>query len=204
MAVSVRLAQYREGETRRRSRLLWLNDGVVVQEEPLSALSTEILQLTVLANASGLSTDLTGFSLVHNDQFRKRRDEILRAAGHALSQLQADESLFREDRDEYSHIDDQQESREAVPGRLKGALKVSGFGVAAVLSPLLSAPAVAAQLFSGHAWSELRAAKKLLASRGVVLAAIDADLRQAVELLTGDKPPPPPEKRIEFVMRRAH
>lgn len=192
----------REGELRRCSRLLWVNDGVVVQEEKLALLATEVLQMTVLANASGLATDLTGFSLIGNDEFHQRREEVLRAAGRVLGEPNLTDNLFGNDSDELSASDDHYERRKVLPHRLYRSMRVPSFWprlpLPGTVAAAMGVPAGLLKLVFGR---ELWSLEKE-SSRADLLAAILADLGRAIELLTGEKPPPPPGRTVQFVSRR--
>lgn len=155
--------------------------------------------MTVLVNADELSTDLTGFSLIDSDDFRQRREEVLRAAGQALRGLGVGESLFADDHDNFSHLDPPAQDVESTSDNPKD-LKTSSL-VLAALSQLTNAPAIVTRLISGQDWRDRRATERLLSSQDEVLDAIDRDIRHVVEQLTGDKPPPPPQRRVEFVFK---
>jgi hypothetical protein len=227
-----------------RSRLLWLNDGVVVQEERLSMLDTEVLQMTLLANACGLATDLTGFSLVGNESFQQRREEVLRAAGLALAEPTICDNLFLGP-DQVSPDADAGRKGESVLALFEKALKDKN----SVLEVRPETPLTRSELRSdiqddgfptgplalslarsrpkrgfsagllGLSFLEALAmpaglAKRVMArdrdllsldwadSRDKLQAAIRDDLRRAIELLTGEKPPPPPGPPVQFVVRK--
>jgi hypothetical protein len=191
---------WREGKTRRRSHLLWLNDGVVVQEESLNSLPTELLQMTVLANASGLATDLTGFALLDNEEYRARREEVLRAAGDGLLDLKVNSGLYEQDQDEHSHRDRETASREGIRLRAERWKSFSASGWTALLNPLLALPAIGEALWEGARERYLDLG--LLRQREEFLNALEDDRSRLVQTLTGAAPPPPPQRRVEFVFRR--
>lgn len=63
------------------SYLLWVLDGVVVEEEKLHSGAFGLL---VLASAERLKTDLSGYRLVRAQQFAQRRASVLSAASAAV------------------------------------------------------------------------------------------------------------------------
>lgn len=189
-------------EPQRWSRLLWLSDGVLVQEEKLQV-ATRALQLTLLANGAGLATDLTGFSLVDNEHFRQRREEVLRAAGQALTEAPRPEDLFRDDRDQWSPDDDRLEARQTHSQKATRLLKGSGSVLAlAVLNPLLSAPAVAGVVLSSYQARRRPRAERLLQRTELLAEAFEWDRQTLVAFLTSEEPPPPPGRTVQFVTHR--
>ena len=56
---------------KKRSRIAWVQDGVVIQEDPISLESSWISVLLVI-HADGLETDLTGFSLIRSESLEER------------------------------------------------------------------------------------------------------------------------------------
>lgn len=68
-----------------RSEILWLRDGVVVRCDRLDLAGS--LAVRVLVNASELETDLTGFNLRRDAQFKRRKDELVRAVHRSLTKL---------------------------------------------------------------------------------------------------------------------
>lgn len=135
-------------ESYRRSRLLWLLDGVIVDEEEIGA--RDALELRVYANAAGLKTDLTGFRLVETEEYRRRRAEILKAMVRALDDprlCQAD--FLREDRDAHSAADDEALKDEVFRRRLK--VMAGGGGAGLGLMALAGAPLLGALLIAGSA-----------------------------------------------------
>jgi hypothetical protein len=77
-----------------RSTLLWVRNGVIVEEENIP-IATRCLGLTVFASAEGLRSDLTGFQLTRNEAFTARRTRILeRLEDVLLLEIGADRKLF--------------------------------------------------------------------------------------------------------------
>lgn len=199
LVASAMVKKWRDGAKLLRSSLLWLNDGVLVQEESLSSVPTEVLQMTVLANASGLKTDLTGFALLDNEAYRTRREEVLRAAGTGLIDLTIDGGLYEPSRDEQS-VENPIAKRHQFRHRWERWRSFSASHWTSLLSPLLTLPA-----FGGAMWQEAREQYldlELVRRRDEFLAALENDRRRLVETLTGEEPPPPPPPKVEFVFRQ--
>lgn len=143
-------ARFEQGWTdllgpRRRTQLLWLKDGLVVQEDLLE-LRTTTVGVTMFANADGLDTDLTGLGLLHNEEYRARRVEILAATATAMRDQRIEKAaFFREDQDSQSHTDREWDEQEAVRKRIKVLLKGSGTGLTlALLNPIIGIPTTVA------------------------------------------------------------
>lgn len=135
-------------ESYRRSRLLWLLDGVIVDEEEIGA--RDALELRLYANAAGLKTDLTGFRLVETDEYRQRRSEILKAMVLALEDPRLSEADFlREDRDAHSPGDDEAIKDEVFRRRLK--VFATGGGAGLGLMVLAGAPLLGTLLMAAGA-----------------------------------------------------
>ena len=62
------------GPGNRRSRLVWLKDGVVVEQEFLWEGAFAVL---IAASAEGLKTDISGYQLVKDDLYLSRKDEVV-------------------------------------------------------------------------------------------------------------------------------
>lgn len=87
--------RYEVLERARRTHICWVKDGVVVEEETLEIL-TPVLGLHMYISAGGLTTDLTGFHLVRNFEFKKRRQTLLKEVKSVLLQEQVNtHQLFR-------------------------------------------------------------------------------------------------------------
>ncbi len=77
------------------SILLWVRNGVVVQEEELPSGTFGFL---ILASAEGLKTDLSGYNLVRNSQFLDRRNCVISATkGTLLKTLESSDFKHIED-----------------------------------------------------------------------------------------------------------
>ncbi len=75
------------------SALCWIQDGVIVQQDPLSY-KYGLVCLVGFSSADGLETDLTGFQLRKTPQLQERRNKVLEALGTWLNSAnlaQADE-----------------------------------------------------------------------------------------------------------------
>ncbi|MCA9776197.1 MAG: hypothetical protein KC800_05750 [Candidatus Eremiobacteraeota bacterium] len=117
----------------KRSSFKWVRDGVVVQESSLD-IRTEMLGLTVLANAQGLRSDLTGFQLVLEEKLFERQSEVLRTLGKEVMRwYEKVGDFFREDLDEQSPADLEYDKDQAFRRRVKVLLKGSAAGVALTL-----------------------------------------------------------------------
>ena len=69
------------GPGSRRSRVLWLKDGVVVEEEVLWDGTFAIL---VAASAEGLKTDISGYQLAKDELYYSRKDEVVGAISREI------------------------------------------------------------------------------------------------------------------------
>ncbi len=67
------------------SRLLWVQDGVVVGSHSLRIPGN--LELTLLLSAAGLKTDLTGLDLIKNQELLARRQIVVKQVGETLREL---------------------------------------------------------------------------------------------------------------------
>lgn len=67
------------------SRLLWVQDGVVVHREKIRLQGS--LGLTVIASAAGLKTDLSGLVLIENEQMAERREFVREALRTSLERV---------------------------------------------------------------------------------------------------------------------
>lgn len=135
----------------KRSRLHWVADGVIVETETLEV-ETSDLSLEIYANASGLPTDLTGFTTLDNDQRALRRAEILKGVGARFADLKArDTDFFRDDVDHFSPVDRQADATETVQKRKKIMLGGTGTGLALTLvNPVLGVSTTVAALVGGY------------------------------------------------------
>ena len=61
------------------SALLWILDGVVIQADPIPALTETPISCAVIASAEGLTTDLSGFRLAQSTEQQNRRKILLKA-----------------------------------------------------------------------------------------------------------------------------
>lgn len=66
------------------SRLFWVQDGVVLQEENLHFGS---VGLVLVAGAQGLKTDISGYHLIRNEQYELRRKAVLKAAAKSMLEV---------------------------------------------------------------------------------------------------------------------
>lgn len=135
----------------KRSRLHWVADGVIVESETLEV-ETSDAALHIYANASGLATDLTGFTTLHNEQRARRRAEILKALGARLGDpVLKDTDFFRDDLDHLSSVDQQTDLSEKQQKRKKIMLTGSGTGLALTLvNPVLGVSTTVAALVGGY------------------------------------------------------
>ena len=130
----------------RRSELLWLLDGVIVDQEEIGA--RDKLELRLYANAAGLNTDLTGFRLVDGAEYRQRRSEILSEMAATLDGPKfAKADFFYEDRDQLSAEDELHDRNEAAQKRLK--VVTAGIGAGFLVFILTPIPLVGALLGLG-------------------------------------------------------
>lgn len=135
-------------ESYRRSRLLWLLDGIIVDEEEIGA--RDALELYVYANAADLKTDLTGFRLVETEEYRLRRSEILSRMVRAIDDpVLRHADFLREDRDGDSPSDDVAEKDDVFRRRARVVLAGGGAGVA--LMCLTPVPILGALVIAGTA-----------------------------------------------------
>ena len=64
-----------------RSKLLWLQDGVVIEEEDLHSGGFGLL---VMVSSEGLKSDISGYKLVRNKEFEARRRHALKLASELV------------------------------------------------------------------------------------------------------------------------
>lgn len=74
---------WRFNPKKQKSRIAWVLDGVVVQEEAIPVKENWISTLIVV-NAKGLQTDLSGFSLLDSEDLEPRRQDACRAVALLL------------------------------------------------------------------------------------------------------------------------
>lgn len=179
---------------RRRARLLWVQDGVVAQEEPLE-LKTTAVGLSVFANAEGLDTDLTGLGLLQTGPYRSRRAELLGAVAAALGNDRVRKTdFFRPDHDAQSAADLDWDKQEEVRERIKVLLKGTGTGLTlSLFNPVLGVPTTVAAV--GYAFTRKPRAteERLLASQPALQETIAKELSQISEFLSaqGSRSPAP-------------
>lgn len=125
----------------RSSNVVWLNDGIVVEKDLLHV-TTRGISLTIFANASGLATDLTGFSLIRTKPYFARRREIMQCMYKVFSPFQLDiDNLFKPDLDNRSRDDIQYDEEMNTKNRIKRIIAGSGVGLALTLiNPILGVP----------------------------------------------------------------
>lgn len=162
---------------KRWSRLYWVNDGVIVHEEPLNV-DTKGVRLLLLANAQGLDTDLTGFALINSEPLQTRRQELFLEASQILdSRRVLEANFFREDRDADSFADEEHDVQEATRRRIKWLLKGSGTGLTlTVFNPVLGVPATIAALATTYGRKSKDPRERILQSRKDLEKKIQDDL----------------------------
>lgn len=176
---------------RRRTRLVWVQDGLIAQEEVLDIRTTTV-GLCVFANADGLETDLTGLGLLSTAPYRMRRDEVLSAvAATVKSDRVRQVDFFRTDFDAESSGDAEWDKQEEVRRRIKILLKGSGTGLTlTLLNPVLGVPTTVAAM--GYAYTRKPRAfqDRLLAARAPLEETIRRELSTIGEFLAGESPEP--------------
>lgn len=163
--------------SKRRTRLVWVTDGVIVEEERLEV-RTETVGLSIFINGAGLGTDLTGFTLLRHEPMLQRRAEVLRAVAEQLrSRRVRDQDLFRIDTDAQSPSDEEHDVQEAVRRRIKLLLRGSGAGLALTLfNPVVGVPTTLGTIMAAYARKPREPQAELLARREALDKAIPDDL----------------------------
>lgn len=69
------------------SAIWWIQDGVIVRRDKI--FTDGPLELTVLASAAGLKTDISGLVLVKDEQMKTRAQQIKKAATSVLTEIRA-------------------------------------------------------------------------------------------------------------------
>lgn len=174
---------------RRRSQLQWVNDGVIVEEEPFDY-PTSTVGLTIFANAHELDTDLTGFTLLKNEEFHLRRHELLERVSAKVSERQSNAHLlFRLDEDEESPRDEEFDRQEEVRNRIKVLLRGSGAGIGLTLfNPVLGVPATLAAMVATYVRKPKPANQRILANSEELLATISKEMENLAVQIKGPEP----------------
>ena len=90
------------------SYALWVQDGVVVERTPLLIHKTSLARLTLILDAEGLETDLTGFSLKKTDEKGDRfAHGLIQAKKLLRDALEANPDVFETSRKNLSEEDRQ-------------------------------------------------------------------------------------------------
>lgn len=92
LAVEVDKHSYAKLDPAKRCAICWVRHGVVVDEYQLP-IETELLQLKIFLPAHDLRSDLTGFQLIRNDEYRNR---IIRACDRVAEVLQLERLAQRD------------------------------------------------------------------------------------------------------------
>ena len=71
--------------TSKTSCIHWVSDGVILEEENLDI--SGVVSCTLLASAQDLKTDISGFSLVHDDEHEKRKRAVCLSVRPALENI---------------------------------------------------------------------------------------------------------------------
>lgn len=187
------------------SHLVLVNDGVVVESLPLK-IRTLDMALWVFVNASGLSTDLTGFTTIDDDKRRARLEEVMTQVGFQLCQKDLqDIDFFRLDRDDQSPDDERADFQDAVKQRIKVLVRGGGAGLAITLFNPLVGTTAALGAIAGAYYLKEQAQKSdpYLLDRDKVEGRLATDFEelQKVLLTTSgltDEPPAEPLKGVEF------
>lgn len=94
-------------DTPAHSRLLWIQDGVVVSSQRLDVPGN--LELTLVVSAAGLKTDLTGLELVRGPELLERKRTVVKLASEEL--LKLSQSCQEDDQDFFALSELQQGGR---------------------------------------------------------------------------------------------
>jgi hypothetical protein len=154
---------------KRRSRLLWVTDGVIVEEEQLDVRTTAV-GLNIFINGAGLPTDLTAVIA--------RRREVLQAVGELLrSKRVRSQDYFRVDRDPESSSDEEHDQQEAVRRRIKILLRGSGTGLAlTMVNPAVGVPTTLGSIAAAYARKPKDPHAEMLTRKQVLEKTIPDDL----------------------------
>ena len=175
---------------RRMSRLVWVNDGAIVQDQVLGLTSRRV-GLTIFANAQGLDTDLTGFTMLANAEFQSRRDEVLRGVAAVLKSPRVTSAdFFRLDHDRQSHTDQEFDEQEEVRRRIKILLKGSGTGLTlSLFNPVIGVPTTLAAMVGTYVRKPQTVEARILSSRDSLQETIERELDELREFLVEKKEP---------------
>ena len=103
--------KYMDLQSEAKSHVRWVRDGVLVESERLDV-ETSHLSIEVFVNAEGLATDLSGFSLRRDENFKQRRTAALESAAE---QLELELELKRDICAEEPSADDDQDQPNGNP-----------------------------------------------------------------------------------------
>lgn len=120
--------------------ILWIKDGVVVERSRAEG-NTDICSLKLFLSAADFGTDMSGLSLIRNEERQELQQKIVRAVGQDISQRFCDPAfLERDDRDEYSERESDY-SKDPRHDLLKHNIYPSlGLGLVAGITAPLAAP----------------------------------------------------------------
>lgn len=160
------------------SRLLWINKGVVVEEELLNV-STLGVSLSIFANADSLPTDLTGFSLSKLEEWERRRSEIFYQVAQELQNSQISLGhLFSPDEDGQTSDDRAYDEELNTQKRIRRIVKGSGAGIALTLvNPILGVPTTLGTIITTYAAKPFDMKTFILSLRPRIEKRITSDLR---------------------------
>lgn len=168
------------------NRILWIARGVVTHQEVLRV-SPKLLCLTVFANAEGLETDLTGFTLSAGKAYWERRNEVLRAVAFTLGGVDLKEDrLFAQDKDEESGRDAAVEESSRVQNRIRTLLKGAGAGLGMTLvNPYIGVPLIVGTLVMTYARTSADPDQLLQNYRQQIMTDLVGDLQAFKKVLQG-------------------
>lgn len=119
------------------NRLLWVQEGVVVQIERLPV-ETDFSQLTLVVNAEGLSTDLTGMTLIEQDEREIRKEYAIARASEGIRPVRhIIPKLLRKNAKKFN----KEERTLELMRQLKGASGIAAASVPGLLLELFIQPA---------------------------------------------------------------
>lgn len=73
--------------TAQKSRILWLTDGVVVRDDPVSEIDSWV-SLMIVASGDGLKTDLTGFDFLDDEEIEYRTQAACQGVSETLGEFE--------------------------------------------------------------------------------------------------------------------
>lgn len=161
----------------RQSHIGWIQDGVLIEKQWLDV-STRRTSLLILANGAGLKTDLTGFSLLRNELFQLREQEVLwHIAQEFDPKLLLKADLFSPSIDAFSSSDVTYTRQEAVRQRTKTIIHGVGIGLGLTLvNPLIGLPATVIAAVAPFGLKQPSQEQEILNIKTVLTKAISADI----------------------------